>query len=138
MTRLEQRPAPANWLAPDANRPHQPHHTTMQNLANPHKPTALRSPAPNGFCEAIAPTRPTLHRLTLVLAGITADDYLQWVRDPDPPVGTEVSLLSAQAAPLGDRIEIELLVHHASLNPQTAAEVAGFPITPEVIEIHSA
>jgi hypothetical protein len=79
---------------------------------------------------------PTLYGLTLVLAGITADDYLQWNRDPDPPTRTELKLISAQAAPLGNRIELELLALGEPPSHRAAAIAAGFPITPEVIGIH--
>jgi hypothetical protein len=83
-----------------------------------------------------ADSRPTLYGLTLVLAGITAEDYLQWIRDPEASAGIELTLVSAHAASLGDRIELELLVHGEPPSHRAAATAVGFPITPEVIGIH--
>ena len=77
--------------------------------------------------------RPTLYGLTLVLAGITAEDYLQWIRGPEPSAGTKLTLVSAQAGSPGDRIELELLVHGEPPSHRAAATAVGFPITPEVI-----
>jgi hypothetical protein len=80
--------------------------------------------------------QPTRYKLTLVLAGITAADYLQWIRDPDPPARPELKLISAQAAPLGNRIELELLARRDPPPHRATATAVGFPITPEVIGIH--
>ena len=87
-------------------------------------------------CDGDASRRPTPFALTLVLAGITAEDYLQWIRDPDPPAGTELTLISVQATPPGDRIELQLLAHGEPPSHRAAAAATGFPITPEVIGIH--
>jgi hypothetical protein len=48
--------------------------------------------------------------LTLILDGITADDYLSWVRDPEPAaLGHALRQLHVRADRLGDRIELQLL-----------------------------
>jgi hypothetical protein len=48
--------------------------------------------------------------LRLLLDGITADDYLCWVRDPAPQAlaGHGLQSISVTADPLGDRIDLEL------------------------------
>src|SRR5215475_1360228 len=91
----------------------------------------FRSPS-----DHIAAPQPARHRVTLVLAGITAEDYLQWIRDPDPPARTDVQLISARAVRPGERIELELRAHGRLPALQAAAHAVGFPITPEVIGIH--
>jgi hypothetical protein len=77
----------------------------------------------------------THQTLTLLLDGITADDYLQWVRDPDPPDRKDLTLIAACSAPLGDRIQLELLVEGEPLSPSLAANTVGFPITPDVAAV---
>lgn len=78
------------------------------------------------------PPATTYQTVTLFLDGITADDYLQWVRDPDPPDAGVLKLITVGAAPLGDRIRVELLVEGDPPPPRLAAHSLGFPMTPEV------
>jgi hypothetical protein len=79
---------------------------------------------------------PTLQTLTLVLEGITTADYLQWVVDPVPPARDEVTLISTRSDLLGNRILLEL-GSSGWLPPAAAARAVGFPITPEVVAVHS-
>jgi hypothetical protein len=72
----------------------------------------------------------------LVLAGITAEDYLQWIRDPDPTGRADLTLMSVRALPPGERIELELLAEGQLPALRTAVTAVGFPTTPEVIGIH--
>lgn len=47
--------------------------------------------------------------LTLTLDGITAGDYLTWVRDPEPQaIGSGLCAIDVRADPLGDTIEAVL------------------------------
>jgi hypothetical protein len=77
--------------------------------------------------------------LTLRLDGITAGDYLAWIHDPEPPaLGHDLRDITVRAAPLGDRIDVELVWDREHPPPPRAAAVtAGFPLTPEVFELHS-
>ena len=60
--------------------------------------------------------------LTLVLDGITAADYLCWVRDPEPAaLGRGIRQLNVRAKPLGDRIELQLLWEREPPAPPAAA-----------------
>jgi hypothetical protein len=80
----------------------------------------------------------TLQRLTLTLDGITAGDYMQWVRDPEPPaLGLGLRSIEVSGDPLGDAVEAVLWW---SVSPPPAIEagpVAGLPVTPEVIAVKS-
>jgi hypothetical protein len=74
--------------------------------------------------------------LTFHLQGITAGDYLTWVRDPDPhALGREIRSLTVQADPLGDRIDVLLCWGGDAPAPRAAAAAAGFALTPEVREL---
>jgi hypothetical protein len=75
-----------------------------------------------------------IQALTLTLDGITAGDYLSWVRDPDPAaLGRELQAVAIDAAPLGDRIDLGLVWDHEPPDAETAAAIAGFPVVPEVV-----
>ena len=75
----------------------------------------------------------SLQYLTLSLDGITAGDYLTWVRDPEPvALGSGLGSITVRADPLGDTIEVALSWNRPPPAPRTAAPVAGFPLTPEV------
>jgi hypothetical protein len=80
--------------------------------------------------------REQLLTVTLLLDGITPDDYMQWIRDPEPSNRDDLKLVTATATALGDTIQLELL-STGDLPPAVAASAVGFPITPEVIEVHS-
>jgi hypothetical protein len=76
--------------------------------------------------------RPGLYGLTLILTGITADDYLQWIRDPDPPHDDRLRLISARVSSPGDRVQLELIANREPPTPEAAALALGFPIGPEI------
>ena len=79
-----------------------------------------------------------LQLLRLSLEGITAGDYLTWVRDPEPPaLGRGLCSVTVRADPLGDSIEAELSWDNQPPAPHTAALAAGFPVTPEVAIVHT-
>jgi hypothetical protein len=81
--------------------------------------------------------REQLFTVTLFLDGITPDDYMQWIRDPEPPNRDDLKLVTATATALGDTIQLELLSTGDPPPAAVAASAVGFPITPEVIELHS-
>jgi hypothetical protein len=78
--------------------------------------------------------------LRIRLDGITAGDYLAWVRDPEPPAldhGLQSVAISAE--PLGDLVNIELVwTGQPPTAPSTAAAAAGFALIPEVVSVRSA
>jgi hypothetical protein len=77
-----------------------------------------------------------LQVLILKLDGITAGDYLAWVRDPEPPaLRQDLREVSVQGDPLGDTVEAVLAWSGAVPPPSVAAQVAGLPLTPEVIGV---
>jgi hypothetical protein len=74
-----------------------------------------------------------LQILTLTLDGITAADYLAWIRDPEPPaLGFSLRSVSVRAEPLGDSIEVALCWRGDAPGPAEAAHLAGFPLSAEV------
>lgn len=76
----------------------------------------------------------TMQVLILTLDGITAGDYLAWVRDPEPPaLGQELCEVSVHGDPLGDTVQAVLIWRGTSPAPSVAASIAGLPLTPEVI-----
>jgi hypothetical protein len=77
-----------------------------------------------------------LQVLILTLDGITAGDYLAWVRDPEPPaLGQELCQVSVHGDPLGDTVQAVLVWRGAAPAPSIAASIAGLPLTPEVIGV---
>ncbi len=81
----------------------------------------------------------SVQRLTLLLEGITAGDYVNWVCDPEPPaLGRELMSVRTQAESLGDRIDLELCWDREPPTPREAAVLAGFPLIPEVVDLRSA
>ena len=75
----------------------------------------------------------SLQYLTLKLDGITAADYLTWVRDPEPPaLGLSLDSIALRADPLGARIEAVLHWNRPPPLPHAAAVAAGLILTPEV------
>ena len=78
----------------------------------------------------------TFQRLTFELDGITAGDYLAYVRNPEPPgLGTVLRSMTIDAEPLGDRIEIVLGWDGAAPEPVQASVLTGLPVTPEVVAV---
>jgi hypothetical protein len=74
--------------------------------------------------------------LRLVLDGITAGDYLCWVRDPEPhALGRELRSISVSADPLDDQIDLELRWDHDPPDPRSAAIAAGFQLAPGVVGV---
>lgn len=68
-------------------------------------------------------------RLILRLAGITAGDYLQWVRDPDPPaLDAGLLAVTVAAAPLGDTVTATLEWAGPAPSALRAAPLAGLPL----------
>jgi len=81
-----------------------------------------------------------LRSLLIRLDGITAGDYLTWVRDPEP-LALQNGLLSVviSAEPLGELVNIEFVwAVQPPTTPGDVAVAAGFALTPEVVEIHTA
>ena len=77
-------------------------------------------------------------RLTIVLAGIAATDYLAWARDPEPhTLGRELHSVSLQPDPVRQLIEVLLRWNTEPPAPPAAAPAAGFYLTPEVIELRT-
>lgn len=77
-----------------------------------------------------------LQFLVFTLDGITAGDYLAWVRDPEPPtLGQDLREVSVQGDPLGDTLEAGLAWRGAAPAPAVAATIAGLALTPEVIKV---
>lgn len=68
-------------------------------------------------------------KLTLQLEEITAADYLQWVRDPDPPaLDAGLASVRVEAAPLGDTVTAILDWAGPAPPAPRAAAAAGLPI----------
>jgi hypothetical protein len=86
------------------------------------------------------PSTPHVQSLIIRLNGITAGDYLAWVRDPEPPaLDHGLRSVAISAEPLGELVHVELI--WAGLPPTTpgaAAAAAGFALTPEVVAVLSA
>jgi hypothetical protein len=75
----------------------------------------------------------TTQRVTLTLEGITAGDYLTWIRDPEPPaLGRELQSIEVRAEPLGDTVDAVLTWNGVPPAGSDAGPLAGFPLTPEV------
>ena len=74
--------------------------------------------------------------LTILLDGITAGDYLAWIRDPEPPaLGRDLRSVTVEADPVGNRIDLELTWNRPPPALEAAAADAGFPLTPEVVAV---
>jgi hypothetical protein len=66
--------------------------------------------------------------LTLQLDEITAGDYLQWVRDPEPPaLDADLLSVSIEADPLGDTVTATLDWAGPAPPASRAAPAAGLP-----------
>lgn len=76
--------------------------------------------------------------LILTLDGITAGDYLAWVRDPEPPaLGLGLASVTVRADPLGDAIEAILAWNDCPPAPHIAGPAAGLPLTAEVVAVEA-
>jgi hypothetical protein len=80
-----------------------------------------------------------IQSLVILLAGITADDYLAWVRDPEPSaLGDDLTSITTDAEPLRALVTVELIWNGQPLTtPSVATVIAGFPMTPEVAAVFS-
>jgi hypothetical protein len=86
----------------------------------------------------IAARRDVVQSLTLKLEGITAGDYLTWVRDPEPPaLGRDLRYITVHADPVGAQIDLELGWDREPPSGRAALHAAGFPVTPEVVNLAS-
>ena len=87
-----------------------------------------------------SPTTTHAQSLTIRLDGITAADYLTWVRDPEPPaLDHGLRSVAISAEPLGELIDIELAwSEQPPTTPTAAAVAAGFALIPEVVTVRSA
>ncbi|MBV8919545.1 hypothetical protein, partial [Bradyrhizobium sp.] len=97
------------------------------------EPCRARTSVPQ---RAGASTAGPIQLLTVVLDGITASDYLAWVRDPEPSaLGRALRSVSVEADPVEQRIDLELVWDRQAPAPETAVAAAGFALTPEVVAV---
>jgi hypothetical protein len=100
--------------------------------------TMLVAPAPIAPRRTAARSAVAEQTLALLLDGITAADYLAWVRDPEPrALGRELLDVAARAEPLGLRIDVDLRWKGRPPCATVAAALAGFPLIPEVVDLLS-
>jgi hypothetical protein len=84
----------------------------------------------------IKPPKTQVQSLVIRLDGITAADYLTWVRDPEPPaLDHELRSVAISAEPLGELIKLELVWAGRPPTPSAAAVAAGFALIPEVVAV---
>jgi hypothetical protein len=78
-----------------------------------------------------------IQTLTLNLDAITAEDYLTWCRDPDPPaLQLTLRSISIDADPLADTLTATLDWNQPVPSPRAAAAMAGLSIPPG-IQVHA-
>jgi hypothetical protein len=78
----------------------------------------------------------TYATLRLRLDGMTAGDYLAYLRDPEPPaLGHSLHAVDVRADPLSDVVEAQLAWTDAPETTTAAAHIAGFPTPAEVVEL---
>jgi hypothetical protein len=78
-----------------------------------------------------------LQILTLKLDGMTAEDYLTWCRDPDPPaLDYALRSIAINADPLGDTITAILEWNQCPPALPAAAIAAGLAL-PAGVELHA-
>ena len=83
-------------------------------------------------------TSTTHQMLTLELEGVTAGDYLTWVRDPEPQaLDRELRSIEVEAEPAGSRITAILEWAGDPPNPKAAASAAGLPVTVDVRAVYA-
>ena len=76
----------------------------------------------------------TFQRLTFHLEGMTAADYLAYVRDPEPPgLGRGLRSITVEAEPLGSVVDVVLAWDGLPPAPHLAAVLAGLPTPAEVV-----
>jgi hypothetical protein len=76
----------------------------------------------------------TLQTITLHLDGITAADYLAWVRDAEPvALGRGLRSVSVDAEPLGATVTAKLAWDGSAPPLPLAARAAGLPVTAEAV-----
>ena len=74
-------------------------------------------------------------RLSILLDGIRAEDYLAWVRDPEPAaLGGALVEVAAHAAG-NDRVRARLRWAGSPPAPGVAARIAGLPLIEGVVEV---
>lgn len=121
-TATAKRAAPSRAGCPETWPP-----SAAATIASPHNPTRNRER-----------NETATQHLTLLLEGITVGDYLTWVHDPEPhALGRELRSLRIQPDPLGDRIDVLLSWSSDPPSARAAAAAAGFPPTPEIIELRT-
>jgi hypothetical protein len=100
-------------------------------------PTPISPPADGRPAE---PSTIHVQSLLIGMDGITAGDYLAWVRDPEPlALDHALRSVAINAAPLGDLVNIELVwAGQPPTTPGAAAVAAGFALTPGVVAVPSA
>ena len=109
-------------------------HRSVIHQSLPRSRTAIDA-APRSESAHAEPRR-TPQALTLFLAGITAEDYLAWGQDPEPPaLGHQLMSVTARAEPRGRRVDVELVWDGAPPALRDAAVAAGFPLTPHVVTL---
>src|SRR4051795_3148028 len=87
---------------------------------------------------AMKTKRPSIQHLTLRLDGITAGDYLQWVRDPEPPtLGQALRSIEIGGDSLGTTIDAVLSWEVPPPHTLDAAPAAGLPLIPEVVGVEA-
>ena len=93
-----------------------------------------------GSLTATQPSTTHVQSLVIRLDGITAGDYLAWVRDPEPPaLDRALRSVATSAEPLGELVNVELVwAGQPPTTPSKAAVAAGSALTPEVVAVHSA
>jgi hypothetical protein len=78
----------------------------------------------------------TYQTLRIQLDGMTAGDYLAYMRDPEPAaLGHGLRAVAVRAEPLDDVVEALLTWDAAPADACRAAAMAGFPTGAEVVGI---
>ena len=78
----------------------------------------------------------TVQHLTFHLDGITAGDYLAYVRDPEPPgLGHGLRSIAIDAEPLGATVHATIVWDGTPPAPAVAEVLAGLPMTAEVVDV---
>jgi hypothetical protein len=77
-----------------------------------------------------------LQTITIHLDGITAADYLAWVREPEPaPFPAGLRSVRIDADPLGSTVEATLAWERPAPAPHLAAAAAGLPVSADVAAV---